>query len=44
MAAASWVPDRNETKTYRKGKAVSEPEYKQTLPRQDVFGKMLDER
>jgi hypothetical protein len=44
MAAASWVPDRNETKTYRKGKAVSEPEYKQTLPRKDVFGKMLDER
>jgi hypothetical protein len=44
MAAASWVPGRNETKTYGKGKAVSEPEYKQTLPRKDVFGKILDER
>jgi hypothetical protein len=44
MAAASWVPGRTETKTDGKGKTVSEPEYKPTLPRKDVCGKMLDER
>ena len=41
---ALWVPGRNETKTYGKGKAVREHEPKRTLPRKGLFGKVLDER
>jgi hypothetical protein len=44
MAEPSSVRGRTEPTTDGQGKAVSEPEYKHTLPRKDVRGTMLDER
>jgi hypothetical protein len=43
MTESSWISGRNETKTDGKGTVVGDPEYKQTLARSDVCGKMLDE-
>jgi hypothetical protein len=42
--APSWVPGRNETKTYGQGEAVRERKRKRTLPSKGLFGKVLDER
>src|SRR5207247_11424972 len=43
-SCSTWVPGRNETKTYGKNDVVRQCEQQPTLPRKGLFGKVLDER